>query len=219
MTDYDWREFEDRVFNRFPEDSEGIIEWRRFLERFPPDEFNFVGQPKKIDCPRVFISHKQIDEPLARKIAWLAVQEKFEFWLDVLDPPLQSFLAAKGALDSLAEARITAAIIEMGLINCTHIIAVMTKDTRLSRWVPYEYGRVKNGKTLIGSTASWIAPSERGNFPEYLHLGNLSYTERDIRDWLKQEFMEFNRTKPASIPCGGGTWTTDVPSANLDDVQ
>jgi hypothetical protein len=219
MADYDWREHQDQVLMRFPGTANGFDEWLSFTDSFPSREFDFVAQPERIKCPRVFISHKQADEQIARRIAWLAVQEKFEFWLDVLDPPLQAFLAQKGHLSPLEESRLTAAIIEMGLINCTHVVAAITRQSRPSRWIPYEYGRVKDSKSLVGSTASWVSPSEKNSFPEYLHLGNISYTEQELRSWLRQEFEQWKQDHPDSHLCSGGKWKTEVPAVKLDDVS
>lgn len=219
MADYDWREFKEETFGRFPQTAIGFNRWSLFAEVPGLREFDFTGQTKQIKCPRVFISHKQADEEIALRIAWLAVQETFEFWLDVLDPPLQNFLIRKGNLSATDEARITAAIIEMGLINCTHVIAVITEKARPSRWIPYEYGRIKDNKSLIGSTACWISHSERTNFPEYLHLGNISYTEQDVRNWLRQELTEWNLNNPHSQFCHGGKWLNPIPTANLDNIE
>lgn len=46
-------------------------------------------------CPayRLFVSHRQIDKDLGLRIAELANNNGFEFWLDVLDPALASILA------------------------------------------------------------------------------------------------------------------------------
>ena len=215
MASYDWHEFENRnLFERFPEWANGFNEWRNFMENFPREEFSFNEQIQLPTCPRVFVSHKKEDDQIARRIAWLAVQEKFEFWLDVFDPPLQAFLSQKGLYTPLEEARLTAAIIEMGLINCTHVIAAITKQSRPSRWIPYEYGRVKDNKTLVGPTASWLPKSEMGNLPEYLHLGNLSHTEQDLRNWLANEFSNY----PDSEFCKGEDKKIEEPDINLDEV-
>ena len=220
MANYDWREFENRnPVERFPGDfiSNGLAEWTAFVENFPYNQFSFNRQPQPIKCPRVFVSHKQEDEQIARRIAWLAVQKRFEFWLDVLDPPLQAFLAQKGRYSTQARAYFTAAIIEMGLINCTHVIASVTKQSRTSRWIPYEYGRVKDTRTLVGPAACWTPPSERKNLPEYLLLSNISHTEQDIKDWLDNEFTRWSNDNPYSN-CSGGEWKDGEPDIKLNDI-
>jgi|SRR5665213_592028 len=147
-------------------------------------------------CPRVFISHRQVDETWARRIAWLAWSCNFDYWLDVID--LDS---ARNRQVELLEGRLgrllldfekgilTAAIIEMALLNCTHVLAVMTGNTAGSQWVAYEYGRVKAPPPLsIESSCWWDATTLPGvSFPEYMYLGPIHFTQAAITAWLIAE--------------------------------
>jgi len=39
-------------------------------------------------CPRLFISHRMVDYGYAERIAWLASEHGWDYWLDVHDPGL-----------------------------------------------------------------------------------------------------------------------------------
>ena len=111
--------------------------------------------PVKSYCPyhRLFVSHRQIDKDYGLRMANLANNSGFEFWLDVLDPTLAA-IPALAHLPPKQVALLTACVIEMGLINSTHVLAVMTQHTKGGEWVPYEYGRVRRA----GNTGCWQHP-------------------------------------------------------------
>ena len=117
------------------------------------------------------------------------------------DPQL-SPQAAKGK-----EAAAIAAIIEMALLNSTHVVAIMTANTKGSEWVPYEYGRVKTPQLPISlQAACWADPKISIDLPGYLYLGEIHRSETDIRQWLRTELQKQSRRRIG--PCG---WTGPVP--------
>jgi hypothetical protein len=150
-----------------------------------------------LTCPRVFVSHSQNDIAEALAIARIAVQEGFQFWLDVLDPSLTLLPFANAPQRSL----LIAAIIEMALLNCTHVCAVMTKNTRGSMWVPYEYGRAKDSSPYSLQAACWIHPNQAGPLPEYLYLGQITRTTPEIEEWLRKELASWQANYP-TCPSG-----------------
>ncbi len=150
--------------------------------------------------PRVFISHRRADVNLAKRIAYEACKKGFEYWLDVFDPNL----TAAGALSQPAQARAVAVIIEMAILNCTHVVAVMTKHTNGSQWVPYEYGRIKEPALFAVKVAAWIDPKKPpASTPEYLLLGERLFQQSDLLHWLKRE-----RKGYAKVPC---SWGAPIP--------
>ena len=93
MPSYDWRQYEARSWTqRFPDWSRGFEMWRAQanVERMPTDLFEerlrARARPARA-C--VFVSHRRADTGPAVRIAYLACQEGFDYWLDVLDPTLQ----------------------------------------------------------------------------------------------------------------------------------
>ncbi|SFN11057.1 toll/interleukin-1 receptor domain-containing protein [Nitrosomonas communis] len=123
-------------------------------------------------CPRVFISHRQVDYPLALRIARLAINEGIEIWLDVTDPTL-TWLNTIGrkCFTRRQEQLLIAVIIEMALLHSSHVMAVMTGNTIGSGWVGYEYGRIKDSSLYSLQAGCWIHPSLGATPWEYLLLG------------------------------------------------
>ena len=153
-------------------------------------QLRIVGDaPAVAITQRLFISHRQADATQALQIASIAHALNFEFWLDVLDPTLANSTATP--LDDERKGLLTAIYIEMALLNCTHLIAVMTANTSGSMWVPYEFGRVKGDSLFDSQVASRLHISHVG-LPEYLHLGHKHRSDKEVSDWLLSESRKIN---------------------------
>lgn len=157
--------------------------------------------------PCVFVSHRQADVNPAARIAYLACQTGFDYWLDALDPTLPG----AGLVSTEQAAAATAAIIEMALLNSSHVIAVITPNTKGSQWVPYEYGRVKLSETVSSlQAACWIYKATTGTpLPEYLYLGPIFKTESEIQQWLRTELQKH----PGRNSPGACSWMTPTPAS------
>lgn len=243
IIDYDWFEFIGKdLKDRFPSDVNGYEQWVHFVENLPFAEnalqdsavrikdYEFKppapGVIRPINCPRVFISHKQEDQNFALRIAELAVQAKFYYWLDVLDPFLNIINSKKVFINSksiklspVLEALLIAAVVEMALINCTHILAAITIRSRPSRWIPYEYGRVKNSPTIVSDTACWVSPKiKKSDIAEYMLLGVVNYTDREVGLWLKNEYFRFPKNSGQICKGSNRQWAnTNVELEKLPD--
>ena len=101
----------------------------------------------------VFISHKSSDMDAAEAVARYLMLNNIDVYLDKKDSDLQKKTKekdAQGIVDS----------IEKALKCSTHILILVSDQTKESWWVPYEVGYSKKGKKKI-CTASWIC----GRFP------------------------------------------------------
>lgn len=203
MASFDWRVISEDVLERYDERALGYQAWRQlvtmlreFLQSETPDPFlaafdEFLRQLQQVGegppvC-RVFVSHQRADVPFAERIAYLATQQGFEYWLDVHDPLLQ--LANRTALPPVVQSILIAAIIEMALLNCSHGITVQTRNAQLSRWVPYEFGRAKRRWLVSTQVASWF---DNGMYAastaDYLKLGDCTQSEVEVALWLAAEW-------------------------------
>jgi hypothetical protein len=153
----------------------------------------------------VFISHRKDDVDQAERIAWLACRAGFDYWLDILDPGLAGYPGLSHATEE--EARAAALIIEVALLNCTQVIAVMTPITAGSAWVPYEYGRVKDPVPESPQAACWLSPKLKGLPAEYLYLGARLKSEDEIERWLAGERHRMGFTDPPACP-----WHRPIPA-------
>jgi hypothetical protein len=128
--------------------------------------------------PRVFISHRQADADCAERIAWRASQEGLDYWLDVHDPLLRYSKAAPPM--------ILAAIIEIALLNCTHVIAAHTPNSAGSKWIPYELGRAKSRAVYSHQAAGWFhSQTSPAAYGEYVQLAEICRSEKEVVRWLK----------------------------------
>lgn len=213
MPNYDWREFQSRPWSlRFPDSARGAEEWRSdrgvasTLGSLFQQRLARVTKPPK---PCMFVSHRRADIQQALRVAYLACQEGFDYWLDVLDPSLNQLpVLGVGGLPQQQRALAIAGIIEMALLNSTHVLAVITSHTKGSFWVPYEYGRVKDPVPASLQAACWIDSSVQSKtLPEYLYLGAVTKSESDLRSWLVSELTRYGAQKS---PC---SWPTAVPGS------
>jgi hypothetical protein len=103
---------------------------------------------------KVFVSHQQADSKTAGLVAARLQQNQIDYYIDIVDRNL----AKSGELlgDYLRN--------EMG--RCTQLIAIVSENTKLSAWVPWEIG---------------IATEK--NFPLATYLGDNTPAPEFLRKW------------------------------------
>ncbi len=127
---------------------------------------NLEGQMK------FFISHKQEDEEIVKKLALYFKLREVDFYLDLLDSKLTE--DGKALTDH----------IKSNLNNCTDIIVVMSEKTRFSQWVPFEVGIatqmelpiasfLKSEVQLPGFLSYWPRLKTPGDIDKYLDAREL----------------------------------------------
>ena len=212
---------------RFPSNSIGEQPWRRLVEDIenlrggaPPEAYHSIFDrfltsadslrhrwPPHDEC-RLFISHRRNDVAEARDIAAIAKQEKYGYWLDVEDPVLQ--YANNSPIQSPAREILIASAIEIGLLNCSHVIGVMTSHTHGSKWVPYELGRAKQRMVYSRFSATWVDSQQtEHDCGEYIHLAVINRSHQEVRNWL--------RSSRCTTPEPGEEATCCRPPRDLDD--
>jgi hypothetical protein len=208
---YDWRSFEETVVPPSLDDlakrydsaigAERVALWQAFvrdlfgfLERAETEEGRtaivtltdrFLGQSKPTPAnDTVFVSHQRLDANWAERVAWEASELGLDYWLDIHDLAVPATLAQK--LHPLVRTALIAGIIEMALLNCTHIVSLQTPYARASRWVPYELGRAKQRVALATNAASWLESSVKlDTGGDYLALAFFANRDRDLYSWLR----------------------------------
>jgi hypothetical protein len=198
--------------NRYPDWCHGHEKWREQSFKNgvwnPPELPRPLELPQRVSSPspsplrpRVFLSHRQGDEIYAKRIAYLSDQAGFEYWLDVVNLPLPPVVATMPAIA-------VALLIEMALLNCSHIVAVYTDATPGSTWVPYEYGRVKEPVLSSTKCCAWLYINSASTMqPEWLELNHKCEHEPPLVQWLDSEFSVWC-TKYPSCPTGSaGNWS------------
>lgn len=110
----------------------------------------------------VFLSHKYEDKQAALRIAQYLKQNGVLSYVDVLDPQLQT-------TDD-----ITAKIMER-IRQCTHLMAVVSRYTEKSWWVPFEIGVGSESERRI--TSYQLAYE---TLPEFLSKWPILKNQRDL---------------------------------------
>jgi len=189
---YDWR-FHDPGYleDRFPktDNIQGGNEWSSFVHGPMTPPLPKIARRELKDCPCVFISHRRKDVKKAVDVAKEATRLGFDYWLDIHDPTVAAVNRSTN-LTVPQKGLAVAMIIEMGLINSSHLVAVMTNNTKGSEWVPYEYGRVKDDALLSRHTAAWITTTPP-IVPSYMHLGQTHMAWAALQAWLKGEMKSW----------------------------
>lgn len=210
MSNFDFRLVSEDLRFRYDESKLGYVAWNTLLNELLP----FLEDEKNQQAPilrqafdnfldglndyarqdgacRVFVSHQRKDVNYAERIAFLANQKGFEYWLDVHDPVLT--LANNSSLPTAIQSILIAAIIEIALLNCTHVISVQTKNAQSSRWIPYEFGRVKYRSLRSSQVASWFDNQVYvSTNADYLKLGVCAHSEQEVIEWLENQFKQGN---------------------------
>jgi hypothetical protein len=213
---------------RFPEGAAGYTEWRTFIGqlldligRFNPDSpetfsrlhelfDGYIGaldtvQSQVVECC-VFVSHKRCDVAIAERIAWVAVANGFDYWLDVHDPILPRI--ASGDIPSPFKETIIAAIVEMALLNATHLVAVHTPQSHNSLWVPYEIGRAKSRDIWSAQVSGWFQPGKVAPIAgEYTWLMERLGSRAEIERWLRAQCVD----RPGCCTRPRPNWNGDEP--------
>ena len=131
----------------------------------------FADSKKK----RVFISHKMEDKGIAIALAKRLDSHGISYWLDVLDPQLSQV----NKVSSENKAIVIANIIELGLLNCTAVVAILTNNSCNSQWIPYEYGRVKEPKLQVDNAYA-LTHGLTNPIPAYMYLGKIYKSESSL---------------------------------------
>lgn len=119
---------------------------------------------------KIFISHKKEDSEQANIIANELRRFGIDFYLDVLDPRINDSgeELSNYLLDKLNQ--------------CSHLLAVLSYNTRLSWWVPFEIGIATEKLYPISTYMSFTSKS---NIPEYLWKWPVLRTSEDLNQYIQ----------------------------------
>ena len=116
------------------------------------------GRIVKSDTPCVFISHKKEDENIAIAVGnFLMNKLNVDIYLDLYDIDLQEAVSVEND-EKIVES------IKDGIKLSDILLCIITDNTRLSWWVPYEIGIADNEKKVIAS----IKTKNIADFPSFL---------------------------------------------------
>ncbi len=158
---------------------------------------------------RVFISHQRADAARGERVACLAEHHGLACWLDVHDPTLA--LVNRLPANDPRRSLLIAAIVEIALLNCSHVIALHTSSSRSSRWVPYELGRAKAHRIVSRQAAGWFQQGQTvAGCGDYVQLAVMTHDEIEIGAWLEKDAGGRAGNVPFGKDCTVCTPTTRV---------
>lgn len=120
----------------------------------------------------VFVSHRQADTQAAWAIARALIEiADVDVFLDAFNP----------ALSTSGNPEKVTGVIDFGLSACTHLLAVVSDNTRGSWWVPYEFGVARNRPVPCGLTLLQNVK----DLPEYLQTAHTVQDVYGLVNWAK----------------------------------
>ena len=114
----------------------------------------------------VFVSYRHTDRPHAIAISSRLIQANIKTYFDVLDPESQTTDDITG-------------VITRNITACTHRIAVVSDQTALSWWVPFEIGEATISNRRICSFRT-----EPTTLPLYLDKWPKLSTDKDLEFFI-----------------------------------
>lgn len=109
--------------------------------------------------PCVFLSHKSEDNDAVKDIAKYFSDAGIDYYLDVDDVNLQT------AVKNNDHKKISE-FIELGINNSTHVLPIVSEETKSSWWVPFEIGFAKKGEKNL----ALLLLKEVPHVPSYLTI-------------------------------------------------
>jgi len=139
---------------------------------------------------RVYIGYHQSDVVEAKRLAHLANTAGMAYWLDAYDCHRHE----PGMQQNPLASTLTAASIEMGLLNCSHAISVGVDGFRDVDWGAYLIARGREHLRLAGRCGIWREPTQYA--VERSGLGISLSSDRAVWQWF--------RTPDGSTPAVAG---------------
>lgn len=126
--------------------------------------------------PCIFLSHISIDKQAAIEIgAYITSNCDIDIYLDIYDTELQRAVIY-GDNDAITR------YIENGLNGCSHVVCILSNNTKQSWWVPYEIGFSKQAKKDI----STLSLKDIDDLPSYLKICRSIKGTKSLNDYLKE---------------------------------
>lgn len=206
---FDWRQvrspraglFERWLYRYADTQCVGAQAWMRLVEslaaQFPLDEgpapagrqrvqeqrlagfLNTLRSLRKRRRPRrLYIAYHQADIVEAKRLAHLANTLGMAYWLDAYD----SLRHEPGMPQQALAGTLTAASIEMGLLNCSHAVVVARVPGSGIDWGAYQVARAREHVRLAGGHALWLDSHDTGF--DLAGLSEVLHGDQALWRWL-----------------------------------
>lgn len=144
----------------------------------------------------VFISHKQEDKEAAQAIGeFLLNTVGVNIYLDSMDKLLQS-------ATQLENDKLIVESIKKGLEYSTHLLCLISEQTRLSWWVPYEIGIADSKKLSISSLKLKNVqdiPSFLKIHPSFYNLSDFIGSTTEYKLFKNSQYRQYNTAYTSNL--------------------
>ena len=126
----------------------------------------------------VFISHKKEDQEAAEAIGnYLLTEVKVNIYLDTHDADLREAVSVEND-NAIVQ------LIQKGLNRSTHLLCLVSDQTRLSWWVPYEIGIADISSTALGKMKiSTLKLKGTEDIPSFLKIHEVLLSSEDFKQY------------------------------------
>ncbi|PEC41861.1 hypothetical protein CON11_26410 [Priestia megaterium] len=139
--------------------------------------FNEHANLKKKDDICIFLSHVEEDKEHVIKIGDYILQSGFNIYLDIYDPELQS-AASRGNHEAITKC------LENGIKNSTHMLCIVSEETKNSWWVPYEIGYGKSSSNDLATL--FLKDFDLEDIPSYLFVAPMLQGIKSLNAYLNE---------------------------------
>ncbi|ODY52518.1 hypothetical protein BBM25_11425 [Vibrio parahaemolyticus] len=157
--------------------------------------------------PCIFLSHISIDKESAVEIGDYITRSDIDIYLDIYDEGLQRAVASQ-------DAKKITQFIQEGINRSTHLLCLISNDTKNSWWVPYELGY---GKCASKEVAS-LSLKEVDYLPEYLSSEKILQGTASLNRYLELIVTNHNSTARAKDFICEATVKNDLANHPLDSI-
>ena len=131
------------------------------------------GPLKESKEPCIFISHCRKDRDHARLLAQALQALSIDIYFDEHDEALQEASMQR-------DHHTMVHCIEQGLQHSTHLLGLITQNTKNSWWVPYEIG----GAMARNKECAYLVLRDIAEVPAYIRIQKLLLDQRDLAEWV-----------------------------------
>ncbi len=121
----------------------------------------------------VFVSHQSHDKRMAREIARTLLALGVDIYFDESDFTLQ-------AASKIGNDKAIVECIDKGVSLCTHLLGVITLNTKQSWWVPYEIGSAR----ARGMECAHVIHKHIQALPSFIKVEKVIIDSWDLSKWV-----------------------------------
>ena len=125
--------------------------------------------------PCIFISHKREDSEMAESVGNILKNMDIDIWLDTIElklPPPSTPAEHMALTES----------IEAGIVNSTHLLALISQKTETSWWVPYEVSAARARKKEL----AFLCHKDVKSLPSYFIYGQALADQEKLCAWAER---------------------------------